>query len=164
MTDHVSTIPPPLAVASVPEGSAADMVSADGWWPAISIAEFRAVHRVSNEITEPRVRKAIRSAIQAALNDLSPWGVLKRAEGFTSLEAVPAVTIDGVSHFVLCWQSAVTALAKAELAETHRDYDATASGERKGKSLDETIIELRRDAAHAIRDLLGRSRVFSDLI
>ena len=79
------------------------------------------------------------------LIDLGEWGVFKRAEGHASLADVPAVQIDGVSHLVLCWHRAVGALAKAELSETHRDYDATASGERKNEGLDDSIIQLRRD-------------------
>lgn len=164
MTDHVSIIAPPLALAPQPQNPETDTVDADGWWPSVSIAEFRAMYRVTPETTAERVRAAIRTAMQTALIDLGEWGVLKRAEGHASLESVPAVQIDRVSHFVLCWHRAIGALAKAELSETHRDYDATASGERKNDGLDDSIIQLRRDAQHAIRDLKGARRTVAELI
>jgi Phage head completion protein (GPL) len=164
MTDHVSIIAPPLAAAPPPLNPESDKVDADGWWPSVGINAFRALHRVAPEITPERVRAAIRTGMQTALIDLGEWCVLKRAEGHASLAAVPAVQIDGVSHFVLCWHRAVGALAKAELSETHRDYDATGSGERKNDGLDLSIEQLRRDAQHAIRDLKGARRTVAELI
>jgi Phage head completion protein (GPL) len=163
MTDHISNIDPPLALG-LPPDPATDEVAADGWWPSVSISEFRSLHRVTAEIPPDRIRAAIRAGMQTALVDLGEWGVLKRAQGYAALEEVPSVEIDGISHFVLCWRRAVTALAKAELSETHRDYDATGSGERKNDGLDQSIIELRRDAQHAIRDLKGLRRTFAELI
>ena len=164
MSDHVSIIGPPLTLAPVAPDPEADKVHADGWWPFVSIREFRSIHRVLPEITVERVRAALRAAVQTALIDLGEWGVFKRAEGHASLADVPAVQIDGVSHLVLCWHRAVGALAKAELSETHRDYDATASGERKNEGLDDSIIQLRRDGQHAIRDLKGARRTVAELI
>jgi hypothetical protein len=163
MADHVSIINPPRAVAPAAT-PAADRVVADGWWPEISIAEFRSLHRLTPEISEPRVRAALRTGMQAALIDLGAWGVSQRLLGHATLADVPTFEIDGVSHYTLCWTRAVMALAKCEIAETHRDYDATGSGERNSNFLDDSIHQLRRDAQNAIRDLKGTSRTFVKLI
>jgi hypothetical protein len=163
MADHVSIINPPRAAAPAPN-AATDLVNADGWWPALSIVAFRAEQRVSDEITPVRVRAALRTAMQTALIDLGAWGVTQRIAGYETLSDVPAPQIDGVSHYALCWNRAIFALAKAELAETHRDYDATGAGERNTDYLENSIGQLRRDATHAIRDLKGRGREFAELI
>jgi hypothetical protein len=163
MADHVSIINPPRAAGPEPL-PAADLVEADTWWPAVSIATFRAEQRVTDEITAPRVRAALRTAMQTALIDLGAWGVLQRTHGFARLEDVPTLWVDGISRYVLCWQRAVFALAKAELLETHRDYDATGAGERNTDFVEASILQHRRDATHAIRDLRGRTREVVELI
>ena len=164
MADHVSIINPPRAPASLPVDPLESRVAADGWWPSILISEFRATMRVDEAITPIRCRHALRTAIATALIDLGEWGILQRAQGYASLSLVPSVEIDGVSHYVLCWQRAIMSLAKAELVETHRDYDATGAGARNTDFVDDTIVQLRRDGAHAIRDLKGRGRTTMELI
>lgn len=163
MPAHVSVINPPLATAPAPN-PANDLVLADGWWPAVSIATFRGLHRVTPEVPDTRVRAALRTGMQTALIDLGAWGVAQRLLGHAALADVPTLEIDGVRHYALCWFRAVTALAKCELAETHRDYDATGAGERGSDFLNDSIIQLRRDAQNAIRDLKGETRTTVALI
>ena len=164
MPDHVSTIPAPRTIDPAPANPADDTVQADGWWPALSIADFRAQHRLTGEITDIRIRKALRTGMQTALIDLGEWGVLQRTHGYESLADVPALQIDGVSHYQLCWERAVMALAKDELTKEYRDYDATGAGERNTAFLDDTQVDLRAAAQFAIRDLLGRPRHYAKLI
>ncbi len=56
------------------------------------------------------------------------------------------------------------AYAKAELVETYRDVDLTGAGQRKVEDAEPSIGELRRDAIHAIRDILGTTRTDIELI
>jgi len=162
MPDHVSIINPPLAPA--PTNSEDDVVEADGWWPSVGIKHFRAVARADETITPARVRAALQSAMATALIDLGAWGVSQRTQGYARLADVPTLIIDGQSRYLVYWQRAIYALAKAELIEVHRDYDATGKGERNADFVDDSIVQLRRDATHAIRDLKGRSRTTVELI
>jgi hypothetical protein len=164
MPDHVSTVPPPRTLDLAPANPAALIVNADGWFPPISITDFQLRHRVSTEIPTPRIRTAIQNAMSTVLIDLSPWSVRRRLQGHTSLADVPVTTIDGVSHYVICWERAVMALAKDELMSEYRDYDATASGERNQGFLDEAQMDLKTAAQHAIRDFLGQTRQRVQLI
>lgn len=163
MPDHVSIIDPPRADGPAPAPER-DMVTAGDFWPALSIAEFRRAERVTDEVTSPRIRNALRSAIQTAFVDLKAWELMQQAAGHAMLADVPAHMIDGQSSKLFNWQHAVFTLAKAELVETYRDYDATGAGERNADHIDPSISELRRDAAHAIRDLKGRPRTTVELI
>ena len=64
----------------------------------------------------------------------------------------------------MLYRTAVGAWTKALLVERQRDTDLTGAGQRKVEELDESICELRRDALHAVRGLLGRTRTCVDLI
>ena len=161
--DTISIIPPPIA-DGVPAGPEADVVTAPDFWPSLTISAFRAQARVDERIAAERCRFALRSGMQTALLDLAEWGAIRLDQGHVELSDVPAAQIDGESAKVLAWQRAVFCLAKAELVETYRDYDATGRGQRDEDWTDETIVQLRRDGKHAIRDLLGRARTHASLI
>jgi Phage head completion protein (GPL) len=159
--DHVSILSPPLATAPEPAQS---MVTCGDFWPAIALADFRSSQRVDDAVTTQRALAAIRSAMATALIDLRDFAAVQIERGYTHLADVPADQIDNTSLLVHRWRTAIMTLAKAELAETMRDYDATGSGERSLEYLNETIVQLRRDAAHAIRDIKGRPRTCVELI
>ena len=62
------------------------------------------------------------------------------------------------------YQRAVELYAKAELIERHPDFDTTAAGGAEGNDAATAIGSLRRDAMHAVRDMLGQTRTVVDLI
>lgn len=160
MTDHVSIIAPPLALAD-PAATPSNIIAADGWFPPVNLETLRREAKIDATVTLDRLRAAVHAAMETALIDLDSWRAAREGEGHTSLTMVPARTIDGTSRLVRAWHHAIRSLTKCELTETSRDYDATGQGERSLGALEEAIIELRRDAAHAIRDLkqVGRTNV-----
>lgn len=164
MTDHVSIIDPPLEPREE-LSEAEDIVTAGDFWPPLSISHFRKVQRAEDAINDTRIRAAIQSGIQSAFLDLSEWAKEQRDAGHATLNDVPAIDeIDGKSPLVWAWERAIFSLAKAELVESLKDYDATGAGERNTEFVDDSIIQLRRDATHAIRDLKGRPRTTVELI
>lgn len=155
MTDHVSIIAPRLQPAPLaPETP----VQADGWFPPVLPSQIRAEQRINATVTDTRLLAAIRTAIATVLIDVSSWADARREAGHTSLASVPSRTVDGVSLRVRAWYRAVGALARQELVETSLDHDATGRSERSASTLDPTISNLRRDATHAIRDLMDQPR------
>jgi hypothetical protein len=152
-----SIVPPPA-----PDD--ATIVTNDGWFPDIALGDFREEMRIRDSVTVPRQRKAVRDAIIAVSNDLVDWAAKQVAAGHASLAAVPAPRVDGESRLALSYRSAVFARAKADLVERYRDIDITDSGNRRAEDLDASIGELRRDAIHAVRDILGVTRTTVDLI
>jgi hypothetical protein len=163
VTDHVSTIAPPLALGPQPPASA-DIVLADGWWPELSLAAIRAAYRIDAAISDARLREAVRSAIAYALMELAAWQAGHVAAGVQHLLDLPGPAIDGEHRLALLWRRAIASLAKAEIAETMLDYDATGQGQRSLDAVDPSIAQLRRDAAHALADMAGRPRVRSTLL
>jgi hypothetical protein len=139
-------------------------VTNDGWLPDVDPAAVRDAQRIPAGITAPRLRAAIIGAIIAVGNELEGWQAQQQAAGYTSLADVPAKRIDGKSRLELLYGQADAAYAKADLVERYRDVDFTGAGQRDADALQPSIGELRRDAIHAVRDILGRGRTDIELI
>ncbi|MFT3967094.1 MAG: head completion/stabilization protein [Sphingobium sp.] len=141
-----------------------DRVIALGWFPDIDPAAIRIAHRIREAVTPARLREALIGAIVTVGNDLAAWQNAQAAAGFDSLADIPAPHIDGESRLVICYRRAVALYAKAEIVERYRDIDTSATGDRRAEDLDPSVGELRRDALHAVRDILGKGRATVDLI
>ncbi len=150
-------------VAETPAPASAPIAN-DGFLPDIDVASFREVSRIRDAVTAPRAREALIGAMISAARDLTPWVIARRAEGAATLADVEAPTIDGESILVHAYRRAIFCYAKADLVERYRDVDTTQAGQRRAEDLDETPGELRRDALHAIRDMLGVGRTAVELI
>ncbi len=138
----------------------------DDWYPAIDPARLRREHRLADtaKVTPERLRAAILAALIAVDNDLGAWAMQQTAQGHASLADVPARRFDGESRLVIAFHRAIGALTKVELIEKARDLDTSPAGDRDAAALDPSIGELRRDAVHAIRDILGSTRTNIELI
>lgn len=136
----------------------------DGFFPDIDLAAAREQARIGTAITGPRLRSALIGAVLAVGIDLASFKASAITNGHASLADVPAPQIDGKSINVLRYLRAVHLYAKAELIERHRDYDTTGAGGSQADELGQSIGDLRRDALHAVRDIIGITRTTVDLI
>lgn len=151
---------PPPDTRPDPEG----VILNDGFFPDIDLAQIRLLANISPSITAPALRGALVAAMITVGYDLADWAARQQAAGHAALEDVPAPRIDGASVYVQQYRRAVGLYAKAELIERLRDFDTTAAGGKDLSELGETIGDLRRDALHAVRDILGRPRTAIELI
>lgn len=159
------TLSIPIVAPSAPATSTSGAVIAnDGWLPDVDLDALRAGYRIRDAVTPERLRTAVLGAIMAVRVDLRAWVAARRAEGFASLAGVPADTIAGESVHVLSYHRAIGAYTRAELIEGYRDTDLTGRGDRKVDELEPSVDELRRDAIHAIRDILDVGRTSVELI
>ena len=136
----------------------------DGFFPDIDPASVRDAARIPTSITPTRLRAAIFAAIMTVEIDLRAFAADSIAAGHATLAAVPAPQLDGESVQLVRYQRAVALYAKAELIERHPDFDTTAAGGAEGNDAATAIGSLRRDAMHAVRDILGVTRTTVDLI
>ena len=74
----------------------------------------------------------------------------QQALGFQTLADVPAEELDGKSERIHHYHNAVYCWARAQVNERYQDYDATASGVKRGDELAEASGDLWRDARWAI--------------
>lgn len=141
-----------------------DSFASDPFYPEISSANFRLSNRVDGTVTDARLCHAIINAIIEVNRELMPFMTTKKAEGFTSLNTIPAMVVNNVSELEILYQRAVFSLTKANLTERYRDIDTTSSGEKKAEALSTTIDELWRDAQWAIQRIKGETHNIVELI
>jgi hypothetical protein len=139
-------------------------ISNDGFFPEIDPAKIRDAARISMSVTPARLREAILGAIMTVEYDLRGFAQASQLAGYSKLADVPAPELDGESVQLIRYRRAVSLYAKAELVERYRDFDTTSTGGNQADELTPSIGELRRDALHAVRDILGKPRTVVDLI
>ena len=154
----------PPVLAPPPAAPAEAIIINDGWFPDIDPSAARLGLRVKDSVTHERLRRALIGAIITTGNQLGGWQATQLAAGYANFGAVPTTVIDGKSRLMLLYERAIGGYAKAELVETYRDVDLTSAGQRKVEDAEPSIGELRRDAIHAIRDILGTTRTDIELI
>lgn len=159
-----------MSLVSLPDWDTAQVPDAettvinDGFFPDIDPAALRESARITGTITPARLRAAILGAIMTVEQDLRAFAASSIAAGHATLAALPAAQLDGESVQLIRYQRAVAFYAKAELIERLRDFDTTAAGGAQVDELTPSIGELRRDALHAVRDILDKPRTTIDLI
>lgn len=136
----------------------------DGFFPDIAPAAVREAARIPTSITPARLRAAILGAVMRVEPDLRAFAAACVVAGHASLAAVPAPQLDGRSVQLIRYARAVALYTKAELIERHRDFDTTSAGGAQADELTPSVDDLRRDAQHAVRDIVGRSRTTVELI
>ena len=136
----------------------------DGFLPAIDPDDVRATMRVPDNFDPRRVRASCIGAMLRLAPDLAGWIAGKKAAGHATLAAVPAPQLDGKSTLVMLYERAVACHAKAELIERHRDVDQAGGAQRDAAAVAQTPGELRRDAHHALRQMLERTPTTVELI
>lgn len=151
-------------ITPAPAAAAEATIVNDGWFPDIEPSQIRKAMRLRESVTPDRLRDALLSAILWVGTNLADWQAEQVAAGHTCLEAIPAPFLDNEHRLVLLYRRAIATAAKAELVERYRDMDLTGAGQRQVEDMDAAIGELRRDAIHAVRDLLGRTRTSVELI
>lgn len=124
------------------------------FWPAISTDEFTASMRLDGTTPPERQREALVTAMVNVNRELLAWRKSQEAQGFASLSDVPYDDpVDGKSPKEHNYRRAVFCIAKANITERYRDFDATAKGDRKAASLETEIADLWRDARWSMREL-----------
>lgn len=156
MTFVVTT---PSEAPADPEG-----IASGPFWPTIEPAKVREAQRIDDTIHPNRLLEALFEAMASVNAELKAWSEAKIAAGVNKLEDVEAEKINDVSIHVHRYRRAVGCLAKANLLERYRDFDATARGDRKADALENPIDDLRRDARWAISDIQGIGRTTVELI
>lgn len=145
-------------------GAAEAPIANDGFFPDIDPARFSEEMRIRDAVTPARRRRALIDAIITVGNQLTTWRDARLLGGIATLDGVAAPRIDGESRLVHLYRSAVYSEAKAKLIEGYRDADITRAGKDQVEDLAPSIGELRRDAIHAVRDMLETTRTAIELI
>lgn len=126
------------------------------FWPEIHPNKFAESMRLDGTTTPGRQREALVAAMVNVNRELMPWRVNQQSLGYARLADVPFDDpVDGESPKVHNYRRAVYCIAKANVTERYRDFDATAKGDRRAAQLETEITDLWRDARWAMRELQG---------
>lgn len=128
----------------------ADVIKNTPFWPDVDLSEFRSVMRTDGTVTQPRLRQVALTAISEVNAELYDFRNRQQMLGYRDLADVPAEMLDGKSERIQHYLNAVYCWARAVLNERYQDYDATASGVKRGEELAEVSGDLWRDARWAI--------------
>lgn len=153
MTGLVSI--PPASTPCAGDDSCELLVHADGWFAPIDLHHLRNTMRVGTLVTDARLREAVLKAMTDALKDLATWRTAWILDGVEHVSQVPGTQLDGESICSHLWRAAVHNFALAQLAETHRDVSATGAGDDRAEARATSAEDYRRDALHAVRDMLA---------
>ncbi|NBC35554.1 head completion/stabilization protein [Novosphingobium sp. FSY-8] len=149
MTGLIAT---PIAPPDTPGAS----VAADGWFPAVALADVRAHQQLGgSSLTESQLMFAVEGAMLTAMRALATWRADRIAAGADTLADATTDTIGGQNLAVRLWTRAVALYAAADLAADNRDITATDSALTRAAEKDTAADELRRKAHAAIADLLS---------
>lgn len=129
----------------------AEVIKNTPFWPDVDLSEFRSVMRTDGTVTQPRLKQVLLTAISEVNAEMFDFRNRQRMLGFQALAEVPADVLDGKNEHVQHYHNAVYCWARAVLNERYQDYDATASGVKRGEELAEASGDLWRDARWAIR-------------
>jgi len=136
-------------------------VANDGWYPDLSVAEFRLHTGMGEVFSTDRVAVEILAAVIEINAGIAAWRVGQTAP---SLADVPAGRYGGTSEKVALYTRAVYTLARARLVDVVRDYDSTGKGHDRADALDPTVAAWRQASQEAVARLIGRNRTTVELI
>lgn len=141
-----------------------DLITNTAFWPDLDMAGFRAEMRTDGTVTPARLRQAVLTAIAEVNAELYDFKQRQLAAGYATLAVVPADMIDGESQRLQLYRRAVWCWTKATLTERYRDFDATASGNKKADELVSTVDDLWRDVSWSLSRLQDKPRMTVELI
>ncbi len=151
-------------VAAVQWHVAPVIIPNNSFWPDMDLQKFRSAMRVDGTVTPDRLKQVVLTAIAEINAELYPWREQQELKGYNALADVPAEKLAGLSVRLHHYESAVWCWTRAVLNERYSDFDATASGAKRGETLEDASGDLWRDARWAISRVQDLPHITVELI
>lgn len=141
-----------------------EKITSGDFWPVIGLAQLRQSMRLTGNVTTSRLKHMAMEAVLYVNQLLDEWREVQKNNGFNQLSEVPSPQINDTTAIVFRYHHAVYSFTKALLIENYRDIDTTREGEKHAQALSTQVDDLRRDGQNAVRDILGKLRMFAELV
>lgn len=141
-----------------PEPVEEPVIKNTAFFPDVDPKRMRDEMRLEQTVTPVRLRRAIKTAMAETNAELAEWRDLQLAAGYPRLEDVPTDELDGESVRVFHYFNAVCSMTTATLYEKYRGVDASAKGDKKADSIEETIDEMWRDMRWSVARIQDKAR------
>lgn len=127
-----------------------EVIPNNSFWPEVDLGQYQKVMRSDGTVTPERLKQVVLTAMSEVNTELYAWRERQELLGYNQLEEVPALRLGNQSQRVHHYLNAIWCWARAVLYERYADYDATASGSKRGGELEKVGDDLWRDARWAI--------------
>lgn len=134
------------------------VIKNNAFFPDVDPKRIREEIRLEQTVTPVRLRRAIKTAMAETNAELTDWRDLQLAAGYPCLEDVPTDELDGESVRVFHYFNAVCSMTTATLYERYRGVDASAKGDKKADSIEDTIDEMWRDMRWSVARIQDKAR------
>jgi hypothetical protein len=130
------------------------------WWPAVSFAAYRAASRIDRTASDPQAYAMLCEAVGSVNAQLSGWLALRKSADplIVALADLPDPEHQPAGWYTDRYLRAVHSTADALLAESYRDFDSSAEGDRRADAMEGRIDAYRREAQYAVADITGQRR------
>lgn len=124
-----------------------DVVDNNGFWPALSIAEYKSITRSDGTVEDARIAFDMHTALLKINEQLKDYQAAQEAAAITTAE-------DGDT--LHRYRVAVYQTTKAFLLESYRDLDSREKGNDRADRMSERIDSCYRQATVAVNTILGK--------
>lgn len=148
-----------------PETTPIMTVRSNAFWPEIQPSELRLSMNIGDTVNDTQLLHAVIEAVALSNHLLKAWRTGWQAQGIEHVDQIdPDNCINQQTVLSLRYQRAVACFAKATTLEKYLDYDSSPKAEAKNQAKAQQVDLYWRDGHAAISDLLGLSRIQSELI
>lgn len=134
-------------------------VANNEFFPDIDVSSVRREYTIDDRTDDQELIRIIQSNLMRVNDDLNAWVCDKLAQGYNTLEAVPAAQLGDDSVLSLSYQQAVCYGVKADVMRAKLDYDLTAKGDQEADEREDKAMHYTAEATRALRRLLGRGHI-----
>jgi len=145
---------------------ASDVMPNAALWPQVLFSAWRAASRIDRTASDTQALFALREAIGRVNAQLVGWLGHQQAlnPAVQTLADVPNPAHQPEGWYTERYLRAVYSAADALLAESFRDFDSSAEGDRRADAMEGRLDAYRRESQHAVADITGRPRRTIDLL
>lgn len=140
-----------MSFSAVSTGLSALIVSGDGWWPDLPVAEFQQAYRLPQEYADVLLQDHLELAALWAQRQLEGWRQQREAEGCAALADVPRGALRLYRRAVFCH-------AKALLLAQFATVERREAAKNDAKESPDLYRQFYAWAQDAIADILSRPR------
>lgn len=130
------------------------------WWPVVSFAAYRASSRIDRTAQDPQALAALTEAIGSVNAQLVGWlgNRIALDPSITKLADIADPPGQAEGYYSARYLRAIHTYADGLLAESFRDFDSSAEGDRRADAMEGRIDAYRRESQYAVADITGVAR------
>lgn len=141
-----------------------EQIANNGFFPPLSLAQFKADYRLEGNIADSRIKAALTFAMIDSNRLLASWQASYIASGYLTLDEISAQQYGDHTELYIAYLRAVSHRACAQLLDDYRNYDSTGEGHDRADELTAKADDHRAQAHSALASLSGESSTLIELI